>query len=218
MSKAKSKSEYPVPVEPPELVAKRDRLLATLEKEAKTATGTAQPVLRKMYDLLANTKVGAPFSMNLYVDVKNAFVRFMKDPVLPPPPIIMECVEFMQERLVAVGFSGQMDWPDGAPPLPPAYTNVNLADGVPAAAKSAAPAAAPKRPRGPQDGFESGPARRVPIKNPHAVPPPAAAPAAPAPAPAASATPAAAAKSENQLLDSFKSWMRNSGSDGKLKG
>jgi len=198
MSKEKSKSEYPVPVEPPELVAKRDRLLAALEKQAKTATGTAQPVMRKMYDLLANTKVGAPFSMNLYVDVKNAFVRFMKDPVLPPPPIIMECVEFMQERLVAVGFSGQMEWPEGAPPVPTAFTKVNLAEGVPVA--KSAPAAAAKRARGPQDGFESAPARRATL-NPQL----AEQPLAPSP------------KSEHQQLDSFKSWMKNPDL-GKAKG
>jgi hypothetical protein len=199
MAKGKSKSEYAVPVEPPELVAKRDRLLAALEKQAKTATGTAQPVMRKMYDLLSNTKVGAPFSMNLYVDVKNAFVRFMKDPVLPPPPIIMECVEFMQERLVTVGFSGQMEWPEGAPPVPAAFSKVNLAEGVPQAAAKSAPA--PKRARGPQDGFESASARKTPAvaQLDGQQPPP--------------LTP----KSENLQLDSFKAWIQNPDL-GKTKG
>lgn len=197
MAKGKSKSDYAVPVEPPELVAKRERLLAALEKQAKTATGTAQPVMRKMYDLLANSKVGAPFSMNLYVDVKNAFVRFMKDPVLPPPPIIMECVEFMQERLVTVGFSGEMEWPEGAPPVPAAFSKVNLAEGVP----QAKPAPAPKRVRGPKDGFESASARKPPavamLDGQEPVP----------------LTP----KSENLQLDSFKTWMQNPDL-GKTKG
>lgn len=202
MAKGKSKSEYAVPVEPPELVAKRDRLLAALEKQASTAKGTAQPVMRKMYELLANTKVGAPFSMNLYVDVKNAFVRFMKDPVLPPPPIIMECVEFMQERLVTVGFSGQMEWPEGAPPVPAAFSKVNLAEGVPQSTKSAGAksAPAPKRARGAQDGFESPP-RRAPVVaqlDGH-VPEP--------------ITP----KTETQQLDSFKTWIQ-SPDLGKTKG
>ncbi|OJH39333.1 hypothetical protein [Cystobacter ferrugineus] len=197
MAKGKSKSEYAVPVESPELVAKRDRLLAALEKQANTAKGTAQPVIRKMYELLANTKVGAPFNMNLYVDVKNAFVRFMKDPVLPPPPIIMECVEFMQERLVSVGFSGQMEWPEGAPPVPAAFSKVNLAEGIPQPAKSAP---APKRARGAQDGFESPP-RRAPViaQLDGQVPEP--------------ITP----KTESQQLDSFKAWIQ-SPDLGKTKG
>src|SRR5688572_17039011 len=88
--KPNANEEYPLPTEPPELVAKREKLLAALEKQAKTATGTAQPVLRKMHELLANTKVGAPLNVNLYNEVKDAFVRFTKDPVLPPPTIIME--------------------------------------------------------------------------------------------------------------------------------
>ncbi|HZI05417.1 MAG TPA: hypothetical protein VEZ71_15400, partial [Archangium sp.] len=81
--KQNTNEEYALPTEPPELVAKREKLLAALEKQAKTATGTAQPVLRKMYELLTNTKVGSPLNVNLYNEVKDAFVRFTKDPVLP---------------------------------------------------------------------------------------------------------------------------------------
>lgn len=202
MSNQKSNSkEYPVPTEPPELVAKRDRLLAALDKQAKAATGTAQPVLRKMYDLLANTKVGAPLNVGLYQDVKNAFVRFMKDPVLPPPTIIMECVEFLQERLVAVGFTGQMEWPEGAPPLPAGFVG-GLLEGV---QLPTAPAAAGK-PAGAKDGFESTGNKGKLTLNPETS-------AAPAPAPAAPAD----AKSEQQQLESFKTWMKNPGL-GNVKG
>ena len=90
-----------LPTEPPELVARREQLLATLEKEAKVATGTAEPVLRKMHELLASTQPGAPFNPALYEDVKVAFVNFTQAPVFPPPAIIMECLAFMQERQVA---------------------------------------------------------------------------------------------------------------------
>ncbi len=54
--KPNANEEYALPTEPPELVAKRDKLLSALEKQAKTATGTAQPVLRKMHELLASTR------------------------------------------------------------------------------------------------------------------------------------------------------------------
>ena len=203
MSKEKSKSEYPVPVEPPELVAKRDRLLSALEKESKSATGGAQQVLRKMFDLLSNTKVGAPLNLGLYTDVKNAFMRFMKEPMTAPPPmIIMECVEFMQERLVAVGFTGQMEWPEGAPPIPPEMNKPLTAEGLPAAAP--APAAAAPRAGGSKDGFEGGGSQRRMTLNPEtAAPPPAA---------------AAQQKAEPQKeLEGFKAWMKNPAL-GKLKG
>ena len=87
-----------LPVEPPELNAMRERLLVTLEKEAQVATGTAQPLLRKMHELLVSTKPGEPFSPALYEEVKMAIMAFMKEPVFPPPAVIGECVAFMQER------------------------------------------------------------------------------------------------------------------------
>lgn len=199
--KQNANEEYALPTEPPELVAKREKLLAALEKQAKTATGTAQPVLRKMYELLTNTKVGSPLNVNLYNEVKDAFVRFTKDPVLPPPTIIMEVVEFLQERLVAVGFTGQMEWPEGAPPVPAGFVGA-LLEGAPAAA---APAAKAQRPgaAGVKDGFEgSGAQRKGMTLNPETAP----APAAPADA-----------KSEQQQLESFKTWMKNPAL-GKVKG
>ena len=199
--KQNANEEYALPTEPPELVAKREKLLAALEKQAKTATGTAQPVLRKMHELLTNTKVGSPLNVNLYNEVKDAFVRFTKDPVLPPPTIIMEVVEFLQERLVAVGFTGQMEWPEGAPPVPAGFVGA-LLEGAPAAA---APAAQAQRPgaAGVKDGFEgSGGQRKGMTLNPETAP----APAAPADA-----------KSEQQQLESFKTWMKNPAL-GKVKG
>ncbi|ATB36195.1 hypothetical protein CYFUS_001609 [Cystobacter fuscus] len=90
-----------LPIEPPELVARREQLLATLEKEAKVATGTAEPVLRKMHELLASTQPGAPFDPALYEGVRSAFVSFTQAPVFPPPAILMECLAFLQERQVA---------------------------------------------------------------------------------------------------------------------
>jgi hypothetical protein len=90
-----------LPSEPPELAARREQLLSMLEKEARTATGTARPVLLKMHELLTNTRPGEPFNTALYEGVKAAFVDFTQAPVFPPPAIIMECLMFMQERQVA---------------------------------------------------------------------------------------------------------------------
>ncbi|HYO70495.1 MAG TPA: hypothetical protein VEU33_30885 [Archangium sp.] len=198
--KQNANEEYPLPTEPPELVAKREKLLAALEKQSKAATGSAQPVLRKMHELVANTKVGVPLNVGLYNEVKDAFVRFMKDPVLPAPTIIMEVVEFMQERLATVGFTGQMEWPEGAPPIPAGFVGT-LLEGSPAA--GGAPVSPFQRPAAAvKDGFEGSAQRKGMTLNPEA-----------APAPAVSSE----AKSEQQQLESFKTWMKNPAL-GKVKG
>ena len=103
----KTSNPSALPAEPPELAARREQLLLALEKEAKVATGTAEPVLRKMHELLASTQPGAPFNPALYEGVKTAFVNFTQAPVFPPPAIIMECLAFMQERQVAFMSAGQ---------------------------------------------------------------------------------------------------------------
>ncbi|ADO70845.1 hypothetical protein [Stigmatella aurantiaca] len=188
MSNAKNPAAPAFPPEPPELAAERDRLLPELEKQAKAATGTLQSVLRKLHELMAHTRPGAPFDIQIYGDVKAAFERFMKDPVLPPPPVIMQCVEFMQKRLVAFGFTGQMQLPPGAPPVPPGLVETQVS--APAAAP--APIAPPPAAGGIKDGFEGSAKRSLQI-NPEAVVP----------------RPAGEEKSEQQKLESFKTWMKN---------
>jgi hypothetical protein len=190
MSNTKNPAAPAFPPEPPELAAERERLLPELEKQAKVATGSAQPVLRKLHELIVHTRPGAPFDYQIYGDVKAAFERFMKDPVLPPPAIIMQCVEFMQKRLVAFGFTGQMQLPPGAPPLPPGLVETQAPAPV---ASAPAPVASAPASGGIKDGFEGSAKRSLQI-NPEAAPPP------PANAPE---------KSEQQKLESFKTWMKN---------
>jgi len=209
MSNAKNPNSPQFPPEPPELAAERERLIPEVEKQAKAATGTAQPLLRKFHELMLHTRPGAPFELQIYQDVKDAFMRFMKDPVLPPPAIIMQCVEYMQKRLVAFGFTGQMQLPEGVQPPPPSVMGPSLLQGVqvPAAGGATAPMApaAPASKKA-QDGFEgSGSKPSKMTLNPETAAPPPGAPTTPD------------AKSEQQQLESFKTWMKNP-SIGKLKG
>jgi hypothetical protein len=151
MSNPKNPPAAGFPPEPPELAAERERLLPELEKHSKTTTGTTQAVLRKLHDLLVHTRPGAPIDFQLYADAKVAFERFAKDPVLPVPAVVNQCLEFMQKRLVALGFTGQMQLPKGAPPPPPGMVNPAAAvttGSAPAPAASAAPRG------GAKDGFE----------------------------------------------------------------
>jgi len=204
MSNPKNPALPAFPPEPAELAAERERLLPELERQAKAATGTAQAVLRKLHELIAHTKPGAPFDFQIYSDVKGAFERFMKDPVLPPPAIIMQCVEFMQKRLVAFGFTGKMVLPAGAPPPPPGIEG-SISGSTSAPAVSAPAAAAPSVPKrgGAKDGFEgsSKPQGGLTL-NPETAAP---RPGAPTEAP------------EQQQLESFKTWMKNP-HIGKVKG
>jgi hypothetical protein len=149
MSNPKDPSAAAVPVEPPELAVERERLLAELEKQAKTATGTAQAMLRKLHEVLVHQKPGIPVDFQLYADAKAAFERFLKDPVLPFPTVMVQVVEFMQKRMVAMGWTGKMQIPEGAPPPPP-----GLVPSMTSSAPPPAPAARPVPQGGAKDGFE----------------------------------------------------------------
>jgi hypothetical protein len=201
------KPQVAFPPEPPELVAERDRLLPELEKQAKAASGTAQQVLRKLHELIAHTKPGAPFDIQIYAETKAAFERFMKDPVLPPPAVIMQCVEFMQRRLISFGFTGKMELPPGAPPPPPGLIDTSLSSPAPSTATPAVGTAAARPSAGGRtDGFEGsskGKSSAGLTLNPEtAAPPPGA---------------ADESKPEQQQLESFKTWMKNP-HIGKVKG
>jgi hypothetical protein len=169
------------PEAPPEMLEKRDKIAGELEKLAKTSTGTLQQVLRKTAALMNNTKQGAQIDVQLYNDVKEAFLRYAKDTSAgATPPVLMDALEWMSSYLETRGF-GPAEQPAAAAP-----------------AAAAAPSAAP-RAKGPQDGFESGKpaARPMSLGNPDAPPPPSAKPLDP--------------KAEQKELESFKNWMKNPG-------
>ncbi len=115
------------PPEPPALAAERDKLMAELQKQAKTATGPTQTVLKKLYEVLAQTKPGATANPQVFTEAKAAFAELSKVPAASPPPVIMQTLEFMQKRSAAMA----------PPPAAPAKS------APPPAAKSAPPPAAP---------------------------------------------------------------------------
>jgi hypothetical protein len=88
-------------------------------------------------------------NFQIYTDVKAALDRFMKEPVVPPPAVIMQTLDYMQSRQVAFGFTGKMQLPPGAPPPPPGLVAPQAASApAPAPAVSTAPAVKAR------DGFE----------------------------------------------------------------
>lgn len=128
------------PAAPNDILAKRDQIIADLEKAAKDTSGTLQQVLRKMVTLLTGTKPGVPHSNQALQDVKDAFTRYSQDPEAlkqPRPAVLMTSVEWMQAYLASRGF-------------PVAEASSSAAP----AATAAKPAAAAKG--GAKDGFESG--------------------------------------------------------------
>ncbi|MFL5351365.1 hypothetical protein [Archangium sp.] len=140
------------PEAPPELIAKRDPLIAELENAAKSATGSLQQVLRKLAGLLKSTtaKPGAPIDVGLFEDVKMAFERFSKEPpevIAKKPAILNQGLEWMQTYLASRGF-----------PV--------------AGAAPAAPSAAGGKRAG-NDSFESGASQRARALSGEAPPPPA---------------------------------------------
>ncbi|WP_164014969.1 hypothetical protein [Pyxidicoccus trucidator] len=195
------KEKRPLPPEPAELIEKREKLLVELEAQQKTAKGTFKEVVFTMKSLVSSTQPGSPFDERLYADVSGALQRFMKDPLLPVPPVLGMVVEYLSLRLNTYGVTIQNAVKEMNPEL-----HAKLAFTPPSGggAPAAAPAAAPRPPaaggaKGPKDGFESSAKRPLSLD-------PDAAPAGPADP-----------KKEQQNLESFKAWMKNP-SLGKLKG
>jgi len=190
------KERRPLPPEPPEVIAKRDKLLAELESQSKTAKGTFKEVVFTMKTLVSSTQPGTPFDEQLYGDVSGALNRFMKDPILPVPPVLGMVVEYLQTRLNTYGVTVQTAVKEMNPELHAKMAYTPPAGGAPSAtparpAAGAAPAA--------KDGFEGAPSKRLSLSPEANMPPP------------------ADAKQEQQNLESFKAWMKNP-SLGKLKG
>jgi hypothetical protein len=181
------------PAAPEEVTKKRDGLISGLDAAAKTATGTLQAVLRKMSELLANTKDNAQLSMNLYEDVKNAFTRHLaeaeKNPKLAAdmPPVLISAVEWMQEYISSRGFEAPQ------------------AAAAPAATTAPAPAAQGQGKS--KDAFESSSAAKKRAAITGDVPPPPS---------VANAKPPDSQEVQKDL-ESFKAWMKNPAL-GKLKG
>lgn len=186
-------------------IAKRDRMIAELEKLAKDSSGTLQQVLRKMAAMMNGTKQMSPGSnAQAMQDVKDAFARYASDKetaAVPPPAILMEAVEWMQTYLAQRGFPVNQaggSAPAGAP--------------APAASRPAAPARG-----GAKDGFDSRGATshaqsiggEAPLK-----------PGAPAAKPGAPAEQAQQPQQSQQLdsmKETLKNWQLNS-QLGKVKG
>ncbi len=138
MSSPKSPSGFVLPPEPPELAAERARLIPELLKQAKTATGATQTVLRKLHDVLQQTRHGAPADAQASKDAKAAIELFGKEPSLMPPPIIGQVAQFLQQSAA-----------DIRPPTP-----AKPAGSPPSPAVREPPRGVPPPRRNTQDGFE----------------------------------------------------------------
>ncbi|RYZ33827.1 MAG: hypothetical protein EOO71_40940 [Myxococcaceae bacterium] len=183
------------PAAPEELTKKREGIISGLDAASKGATGTLQQVLRKMSELLVNTKDGAHMNMALYQDVKDAFNRHLgeagKNPALAAmPPVLIEAVEWMQNYLTSRGFE-------------PSAAAAPAAAAPAAAAKPAAAAG----PGGPKDAFVSDSAAKKRAAITGDVPPP----------PSIANAPPPNTQEVQKDLESFKAWMKNPAL-GKLKG
>lgn len=155
----------PIP-EPPALAAERDKLMAELQKQAKTATGPTQTVLKKLYEVLAQTKPGATANPQVFTEAKAAFAELNKAKVDSPPPVIMQTLEFMQKRTAAMApppaapaKSAPPPAAKSAPSAPPAQAAPRVGGAAFSAASassfgSAPPRGAPPARRPTSDGFE----------------------------------------------------------------
>jgi hypothetical protein len=155
MSTPKSPSAAVFPPESSAQAAERERLLPELLKQSKAATGTVQSVLRKMHDVLAQTKPGTPVDLKIFEVAKEAFAQLGKEPHLKVPPVLMQAVEFLKTRAAAMEQAGQAPPAKSGQTLPPKSAPPPAKSGQTLPPKSAPPpAAAQPRRTATVDGFE----------------------------------------------------------------
>lgn len=153
MSTPKSPSAAVFPPESSAQAVERERLLPELLKQSKASTGTVQSVLRKMHDVLAQTKPGTPVDFKIFEVAKEAFAQLGKEPHLKVPPVLMQAVEFLKSRAAAMDQGVQAPPPKSAQTQPPKSAPPPPKSGQTQPPKSAPPVAAQPR-RNTVDGFE----------------------------------------------------------------
>jgi hypothetical protein len=148
--------------EPAALAAEREQLIPELLKQSKVTTGTVQTALRRMHDVLVQTRPGATADLKVYDAAKAAFVQLDKEPNARFPPVLLQAVQFLQKRTEVLGGGGGQTQPPRSeqtlPPksgqtLPPkSGQTLPPKSGQTQPPKSGPPAAPPRR--NTEDGFE----------------------------------------------------------------
>jgi hypothetical protein len=94
--------------EPPELVERRQQLLAELTSQVASTTGALQQVLSALREILLGMQPEVPFKDGLAEEFSRALQLFGQNPAAldPPPALITECMNYMRERVhrMGVGF------------------------------------------------------------------------------------------------------------------
>lgn len=194
-----SKAPVPVPQESADMIARRGKILAELEKQVTSASGTVKACMLKSIQVLKSMEPAVQLDERLYQDFTGAFMRLAKEQAnTAPPEIFMTLIEYMQERITALSpqFVATAAAHDMKAPA------IKVPEGAAPAAAPPPAAAAPAAAKGAKDGFESsGKAKKMSLGGDEA-------PAAPA---------ASRDAEKKEELESFKTWMKNPGL-GKMKG
>jgi len=97
--------------EPPELVAWRKRLLAELTAKASSSTGPLQQMVITLREIFLAMEPEVPFKPGLAEEYSRALQSFGQNPAAldPPPALISECMSYMRERVVRMGWGSLLD-------------------------------------------------------------------------------------------------------------
>lgn len=91
--------------EPPELLERRQRLLAELHSQIPTSTGALEQVLIALREVLLAMQPEVPFKAELSEEFARALKRFGQNPASldPPPALLAECMSYLRERMESMG-------------------------------------------------------------------------------------------------------------------
>lgn len=97
--------------EPPALLEKRKRLLAELTSQVASSTGALQQLLSAVQEVLLAMQPEVPFKASLAEDFDRALRRYAQElpKVAPPPPLLAECMNYLRERVEAMGLGNMLE-------------------------------------------------------------------------------------------------------------
>lgn len=97
--------------EPPELVERRQRLLAELTSQSASATGALQQLFSTVREVFLAMQPDMPFKASLSEDFSRALKRYAQEPsnLNPPPPLLSECMSYLHDRLESMGLGYMLE-------------------------------------------------------------------------------------------------------------
>ncbi|WP_224241131.1 hypothetical protein [Hyalangium gracile] len=96
--------------EPPALLERRQRLLATIEAQLPSTKGAFRQVLEAVRAMFLAMQPQVPFQARLAENFARALKLYAKElGTGSPPPLLTDCMSYLQERVESMGLGSMLE-------------------------------------------------------------------------------------------------------------